>query len=94
MTIPFVSSESLPASDPRIAQEIRTALISYSIVRQDNIITDTVAENITFDLIPSKGYNNIAAHNDRIYNIIAVFDNVEFCIKVKEKEDKQQPLIN
>ena len=94
LTIPFVSSESLPASDSRIAQEIRTALISYSIVRQDNIITDTVAQKITFNLISSKGHNNIATHDDRIYNIIAVFDNVEFCIKVKEKEDKQQPLIN
>lgn len=95
LTIPFVSNESLPASDPRIAQKIRTALVNYSKVLQDHIITDTVAENITFDLISSKGYNNIAAHNDRIYNnIIAVFGNVEFRIKVKEKEDKQQPPIN
>lgn len=86
LTIPFISDDLLPASDPRITEAIRRALINYSVFRWYSIITADVAQQITFNIISSKGNNKIAAHNGRIWNITAVFRGVEFPMRVQEKE--------
>ena len=89
LTIPFVSNKWLPASDPRIAREIRIALYNYSRSRGDGVISAVIAKRITFKIISGRGYNMIAASDHRTYNIIIVFDGVEFPIRVKEKESHQ-----